>query len=313
MDFLVVGCGLSGIVISRLLTNNGYKCMIIDERNHIGGNCYTEKYNDTDIHIYGPHIFHTSNKIVWKFINKYDNFLSFQLNVKAKAKDNKIYSLPFNMNTFKEIYNVYTIKEAKDILDNEINATYKKDPKNLEEQAINLVGKTIYELLIKEYTEKQWNKKCIDLDPNIIKRLPVRFSWNNNYYNDIYQGIPEHGYTELMMNIINGLENEEPIEYKLNTKFDLNYKDICNYNYIIYTGQIDKLLNYQLGELEWRSLRFDHQKILNLYETDQGNCVINYTSHNQKYTRTIEISKRIKNNNINSLRNSRFSCVIGIF
>ena len=125
MNFLVVGCGLSGIVISRLLTNNGYKCMIIDERNHIGGNCYTEKYNDTDIHIYGPHIFHTSNKIVWKFINKYDNFLSFQLNVKAKAKDNKIYSLPFNMNTFKEIYNVYTIKDAKDILDNEINTTYK--------------------------------------------------------------------------------------------------------------------------------------------------------------------------------------------
>lgn len=287
MNFLIVGCGLSGITIGRLLTNYGHSCLIIDERNNIGGNCYTEKHNDSDIHIYGPHIFHTSNKDIWDFVNRYSDFISFQLNVKSFAKDNNYYSLPFTMNTFKEVYGITDINDANRILADEIKKSYQENPKNLEQQALNLVGKTIYELLIKEYTEKQWGRKCTELDPSIITRLPVRFSWNNNYYNDIYQGIPKYGYTELLMNIINGLDNEQKIEYKLNTKFIIDeYSD--KYDKIIYTGQIDRLLNYQLGELEWRSLNFEHKELDNNIDNDQGCPVITYPSHKYSYTRTID-------------------------
>lgn len=287
MNFLIVGCGLSGITIGRLLTNHGHSCLIIDERNHIGGNCYTEKHNDSYIHIYGPHIFHTSNKDIWDFVNRYSDFISFQLNVKSFAKDNNYYSLPFTMNTFKEVYSITNINDANRILADEIKKSYQENPKNLEQQALNLVGKTIYELLIKEYTEKQWGRKCTELYPSIITRLPVRFSWNNNYYNDIYQGIPKYGYTELLMNIINGLDNEQKIEYKLNTKFIIDeYSD--KYDKIIYTGQIDRLLNYQLGELEWRSLNFEHKELDNNIDNDQGCPVITYPSHKYSYTRTID-------------------------
>lgn len=290
MKYLVVGCGLSGIIISRLLTNEGHQCFIIDERSHIGGNCYTKKFNTSDIHMYGPHIFHTSYKEIWDFINKYDEFLSFNLNVKAKYKDGKIYSLPFNMNTFYEIFKTNNIKDTFNILENEIKNNYKENPQNLEEQAINLVGQTIYNLLIKEYTEKQWNKSCKELNPEIIKRLPVRLSWNNNYYYDNYVGIPKSGYTTWMMNILNGLEYEDPIEYKLNTKLDFNNLDeyLMNYDKIIYTGQVDKLFNYKLGELEWRSLKFDHQELLNTIENDQGTCTINYTYKEVPYTRSVD-------------------------
>ena len=289
--FLIIGAGLSGIVISRLLTNKGYYCHILDERNHIGGNCYTKKYNDDIyIHVYGPHVFHTSYKDVWKFINKYDDFLSFQLNVKAYAKDNNLYSLPFNMNTFKEIFHTINNKDVLDILENEIKESYTENPNNLEEQAINMVGKTVYELLIKEYTEKQWGKPCKELDKNIIKRLPVRLSWNNNYYDDIYQGIPEHGYTYLLENMLNGINDEQPITYELNTQFNLENIDkyLKEYDYIIYTGQIDKLLDYCLGDLEWRSLKFDHQEVPNTLENDLGCNTINFTSHNQLYTRIVD-------------------------
>lgn len=289
-NFLIVGCGLSGIVIARFLTNANNNCHIIDERNHIGGNCCTEKYYDTDVHMYGPHIFHTSNKEIWDFVNKYDNFLQFSLNIKAKDKKGNLYSLPFNMNTFKEVFNVTSVKEAKTILNKEIKDSYKENPQNLEEQAINLVGPTIYNLLIKEYTEKQWGQSCKELSPEIIKRLPVRFAYNNNYYYDTYVGIPEHGYTQWLLNILNGIEDETPITYELNKEFNLNNIDeyLNEYDYIIYTGQIDKLLNYELGDLEWRSLNFNHQELLNTIENDQGCCVINYTSHNQEYTRSID-------------------------
>lgn len=286
MKFLVVGCGLSGIVISRLLTNSGHYCYIIDERNHIGGNCFTLRYNkDTDIHVYGPHIFHTPNKEVWDFVNKYDEFLPFQLNVKANYKG-KIYSLPFNMNTFHELFNINLPSEAYRIIEKDIELY--DNPKNLEEQAISQVGKTIYNTLIKEYTEKQWNKPCTELSPDIIKRLPIRLSWNNNYFNDTYQGIPKHGYTTWLLNILNGLDNEDPIEYELNKKFNISDEYINEFNFIIYTGQIDRLLDYRLGELEWRSLRFDHQTVLNTIENDQGCPIMNYTSHNEKYTRSID-------------------------
>ena len=288
--YLIIGCGLSGIIIARLLTNIGNTCYIIDERNHIGGNCYTEKYYDTNIHVYGAHIFHTSNKEIWNFVNKYDEFIPYHHVVKCITKDNNIYDLPFNMNTFKEVFNVKTIESAKEKLDNEIKEYHVEKPRNLEEQAINLVGKTIYELLIKEYTEKQWNKSCKELSPEIIKRLPLRFSWNSNYFNDTYQGIPEHGYTQWLLNILNGVKDETSIKYDLETKFNLNNIDeyLNEYDYIIYTGQVDKLLDYELGILEWRSLKFIHQELLNTIENDQGCSVINYTSHNQSYTRIID-------------------------
>ena len=194
------------------------------------------------------------------------------------------------MNTFKEVFNVKTIKEAKNILNKEIKSSYKENPQNLEEQAINLVGKTIYELLIKEYTEKQWNKSCKELSPDIIKRIPLRFSWNSSYFNDIYVGIPEHGYTQWLLNILNGMKDETSITYELNKEFNINNIDeyLNEYDYIIYTGQIDKLLNYELGDLEWRSLNFNHQELLNTIENDQGCSVINYTSYNQSYTRIID-------------------------
>ena len=288
--YLIVGCGLSGIIISRLLTNAGNICHIIDERNHIGGNCYTKLHNSTYVHLYGAHIFHTSNKEIWDFVNKYDEFIPYHHTVKCIAKDNNIYDLPFNMNTFKEVFNVKTIKSTKEKLNNEIKEYHIENPKNLEEQAINLVGKTIYELLIKEYTEKQWNKSCKDLSPDIIKRIPLRFSWNSSYFNDIYVGIPEHGYTQWLLNILNGMKDETSITYELNKEFNLNNIDeyLNEYDYIIYTGQLDKLLNYELGDLEWRSLNFNHQELLNTIENDQGCSVINYTSYNQSYTRIID-------------------------
>lgn len=287
MNFLIIGCGLSGIVISRLLTNEGHSCFIIDKRNHIGGNSYSETYNDIDVHVYGPHIFHTSNKNIWDFVNKYDEFIPFNLNIKAKAKDGKLYSLPFNMNTFQEVFNVNTVKDALEKLSNEVKTCYKKDPANLEEQAINMVGPTIYNLLIKEYTEKQWGKLCTELDKNIITRLPVRMSWNNNYYYDIYQGIPKSGYTNWMMNILNGIGNEKPIKYKLNVEFTTDY-DTSEYDYVIFTGQLDKLFNYSLGDLEWRSLKFKHKEVNNTISNDQGTCVINYTYKDVPYTRSID-------------------------
>lgn len=290
MKYLVVGAGLSGIIISRLLTNLGHQCFIIDERSHIGGNCYTTYHNSSYIHVYGPHVIHTSNKQIWDFINKYEEFLPYQVNIKSKSKDGKLYSLPFNMNTFYEIFKTSNIKDIIEILENEIKDNYHENPQNLEEQAINLVGPTIYNLLIKEYTEKQWNDDCKNLDPNIIKRLPVRLSWNNNYYNDTYQGIPKYGYTMWMMNILNGLDWEDMIEYQLNTEFNFNNLDeyLMKYDKIIYTGQVDKLFNYKFGELGWRSLRFDHQELLNTVENDQGTAVINYPDKNIPYTRSVD-------------------------
>lgn len=289
-NFLLVGAGLFNIVLARKLTNNGYKCLIIDKRSHIGGNCYTERKFNIDIHMYGPHIFHTSDKEIWDFANSYGEFESFQLNVKANY-NGEIYSLPFNMNTFYELFKSYHPKHAYDIINKEIQEylnTHSCYITNLEEYAISKVGKTIYDKLIKEYTEKQWNKPCSDLSPEIIKRLPIRLTYNNNYFNDKYQGLPKEGYTIWMMNMIYGL-NEKSIKVELGKNFLHNKKYWMNIaDKIIYCGEPDKLMDCQIGELEWRSLRFEHSIVKNDLLNDQGCPIMNYTSKTVDYTRSID-------------------------
>lgn len=277
-DFIIVGAGLFGSICAYELNKKGYKVLVLEKRNHVGGNIYTEKKEGINVHKYGAHIFHTSNKEIWDYINQFSEFNNF-INCPIAKYNNEVYNLPFNMNTFNKIWpNVITPEEAKrQIKKEKTNIT----PTNLEEQATNLVGKTIYNKLIKEYTEKQWGKPCKELPPFIIKRLPVRFNYNNNYFNDKFQGIPIDGYTNIIDKLLKG------INVKLNTNFfDKKEEYIKNSNKIIFTGPIDKYYEYCYGELEYRSLRFE-EKIL---ETDnyQGNAVVNYTSSKVPYTRIIE-------------------------
>ena len=279
IDFLIVGAGLYGATIARLLTDAGFNCLIIEKRNHIAGNIYTEKIHGYDKHVYGPHIFHTDNVRVEKFVQEYSEWIPFVQNTIATDGQN-IYHLPFNMNTFYDIFGVSSPAEAYVIIHNEIDKYGVKNPQNLEEQAINMVGKTIYEKLIKNYTEKQWGKKCTELSPDIIKRLPLRYSFNNNYFNDYFQAIPKNGYTEFVKNIIGD------IPYLLNWNFNYNeWHNKCKC--IIYCGAIDELLDYQLGELEWRSLKFEDMEYQYNGFNGQGMVVKNDVSTN-KYTRYVE-------------------------
>lgn len=278
-DYLIVGSGLYGSICARELTDLGYKVLVLEKRSHIGGNVYTENINGIDVHVYGAHIFHTNNKRVWDYVNKYIVFNDFVNMPRANYKG-EIYSLPFNMNTFSEMWSITTPQEAKEIIDKqrkEIN----HEPTNLEEQAISLVGRDIYEKLIKGYTEKQWGRECKDLPSFIIKRLPVRFTYDNNYFDALYQGIPKEGYTKLIENLLDG------IEVKLNTDY-LADKETYNQltDSIIYTGPIDAYYDYQLGHLQYRSLRFENEQ-LNI-EDYQGNAVVNYTDKEIPYTRIIE-------------------------
>lgn len=276
-DYLIIGCGLYGITFARLATDMGKSCLIIDKRNHIGGNCYTENIEGINAHKYGAHIFHTDNKIVWDFVNRFADFNNYINSPKAYSK-RKLYSLPFNMNTFYEMWGVTKPEEAINIINNQ---KLKGIPTNLEEQALSLVGKDIYEILIKEYTEKQWGKKTEDLPSFIIKRLPLRYTFDNNYFNDRYQGIPIGGYTKMFENMLNG------IEVKLNTDYFQSKQYFDNIaNKIVYTGCIDEFFNYEFGKLEYRSLKFEH-KILEV-ENYQGNAVINYCDYDIPYTRILE-------------------------
>jgi UDP-galactopyranose mutase len=276
-DYLIVGSGFFGATFARLVTDLGKKCLIIESRNHIGGNAYTEKRNDIDVHVYGPHIFHTNNEKIWKFVNQFTKFNNFILSPKS-YRNGKIYSLPFNMNTFYEIWGTITPKQAQEKIQSQM---FLGEPKNLEEQALKLVGKDIYDLLIKDYTIKQWKKNPKELPAFIIKRLPLRFTYDNNYFDDNYQGIPVYGYTKLFENMLHD------IEVKLNT----NYFDNTNYwnniaKKIVYTGKIDEFFNYEFGELEYRSLRFEHQELE--IENYQGNAVINYPELQYDWTRIVE-------------------------
>jgi UDP-galactopyranose mutase len=276
-DYLIVGCGLFGITFARLATDAGKSCLIIDKRSHIGGNCYTEKIQGINVHMYGAHIFHTSNPVIWNFVNKFADFNNYINSPKAISKG-KLYSLPFNMNTFYELWETRVPQHAKLIIESQkFNGT----PTNLEEQALALVGKDIYETLIKEYTEKQWGRSATELPTFIIKRIPLRFTFDNNYFNDKYQGIPIGGYTLMMQKMLGG------IDVKLNTDYfsDTDYFNSCAKK-IVYTGCIDEFFDYEFGELEYRSLRFEHQ-ILD-EENFQGNAVKNYCDSYFKYTRILE-------------------------
>lgn len=279
-DYLIVGSGLYGAIVARELKNAGYKVLIIEKRNHIAGNVYTEKRDNINVHVYGAHIFHTSDEKVWNYVNKYAKFNDF-INSPLAYYKGEYYHMPFNMNTFHEIWGVNTAEEAKAKIEEEKAKENIKEITNLEEQAISLVGRTIYERLVKGYTEKQWGRDCKDLPSFIIKRLPLRFEYNNNYFNDIYQGIPIGGYTKLVENIIGD------IEVKLNEDY-LKNKDYWNKQAknIIYTGAIDEFYDYEFGELEYRSLKFEVERIEK--EFYQKNCVINYTEREVPYTRIIE-------------------------
>jgi len=279
-DYLIVGSGLFGAVFAREMTNAGKKCLVIDKRSHIGGNIYTENVSGINIHKYGPHIFHTNDLDIWNYVNKYVEFNRFTFSPIAMYK-NRLFNLPFNMNTFYQMWGVSNPKEVKEIIDKQILASGITTPKNLEEQAICMVGTDIYEYLIKEYTEKQWGRSCKELPTFIIKRLPIRFTFDNNYFNDKYQGIPIGGYTKLIERLL------ENIEVKLNVDFFENKEIYANgAKTIVYSGKIDEFFGYDIGNLEYRSLRFETEELeINNF---QGNAAVNYTSKDIPYTRIIE-------------------------
>lgn len=276
-DYLIVGAGLWGLTFAREMTDKGKKCLIIDKRDHVGGNIYDSREEGILMHQYGPHIFHCNNDDIWKFVNRFSSFDRFTLRVKARAEDNRIYSLPFTMNTINQIYGITEIGEARKALD--VWKTYHMWDESLEGHAIRSVGKEIYELLIRGYTEKQWGKKCSELPSEIIKRLPIRFNWDDDYFNDKYQGMPSEGYTKMAENMLSD------IPYILN----LDYKHLPNdikYNKLVYTGCIDEYFDYRYGKLEYRSLRFAHELLDQEYI--MGIPIMNYTSSKTPWTRIIE-------------------------
>lgn len=279
-DYVIVGSGLYGATFANLAKKDNKKVLVIEKRNHIAGNVYTENIEGINVHKYGAHIFHTDYKDVWDYVNSFVEFNRYTNSPVARI-GNEIYNMPFNMNTFAKIWDdVFTPDDALRHIEEE-KKEINHEPMNLEEQAISLVGRTIYEKLIKGYTEKQWNRECKDLPAFIIKRLPVRLIYDNNYFNDKYQGIPIGGYTKLVEKMLDG------IEVKLETNFFDNieyYKSIASK--IVYTGPIDEYFNYSLGELDWRSLQFE-TKILEK-QNYQGNAVVNYTGKEVDYTRVIE-------------------------
>lgn len=276
-DYLIVGAGLFGCVCAYELAKKGKKCLIIDKRPHIGGNIYCEKIENINVHKYGAHIFHTSNKKIWDYVNQFVEFNNYINSPMAIYKD-EIYNLPFNMNTFSKMWNIKTPQEAIEIIEKQRKELNISVPKNLEEQALSLVGKDVYLKLIKGYTEKQWGRDCKDLPSFIIKRLPLRFNYNNNYFNDRYQGIPIGGYNLLIEKLL------------VNTKVLLNtdYKNLSKLKYdkLIYTGAIDEYFDYKFGKLEYRTVYFENE----ILDTSnyQGCAVVNYTERAIPYTRIIE-------------------------
>lgn len=279
-DYLIIGAGLFGAIFAYEANKIGKKCLVIDKRNHVGGNIYTKEIEDINVHEYGAHIFHTSNKQVWDYINDFAEFNRYTNSPVAIYKS-ELYNLPFNMNTFNKLWGVKTPPEAKAKIQEQLLESNIGEPKNLEEQAIKLIGKDIYEKLVKGYTEKQWGTRATELPAFIIKRLPVRFTYDNNYFNDKYQGIPIGGYTKIVEKMLKG------IDVKLNNDFFDNREELeALADKIVFTGMIDEFYDYKFGTLEYRSLRFEHE-ILN-EENHQGNAVVNYTEYEVPYTRIIE-------------------------
>lgn len=285
-DYLIVGSGLYGATFAYRATQAGKKCLVIDKRPQLGGNVYCESIEGINVHKYGAHIFHTSNKDVWEFVNSIVEFNRYTNSPMANYKG-KLYNLPFNMNTFYQMWGVTTPMAAKKKIDEQkaesIAALKGRNPQNLEEQALVLVGKDIFETLIKEYTEKQWGRKCCDLPAFIIKRLPVRLTFDNNYFNDKYQGIPIGGYNKLIVGLLKGIECRTEIDF-----FKSDYKDSWRNiaDKLVYTGALDEYFDFKLGKLDWRTVSFKTR--IEDIPNFQGNAVINYTSHNEPYTRVIE-------------------------
>ena len=291
-DYLIVGAGLYGAMMAYKLTKQGKRCLVIDKRDHLGGNIYCENIEGINVHKYGAHIFHTSSKRVWDFVNSIVPFNRYTNSPLAKYHG-KLFNLPFNMNTFARMWNITTPDEARHIIDEQRQEVIEKlngrEPQNLEEQALMLVGKDIYETLIKEYTETQWGRCCTDLPAFIIKRLPIRFVYDNNYFNDSYQGIPIGGYNKLIEGLLNGCDTVVGIDFFNNSdRLPLantgRWKELADK--LVFTGKIDEFYGYRYGKLDYRSLRFEHD--IHDVPNHQGNAVVNYTDLEVPYTRTIE-------------------------
>ena len=285
-DYLVVGSGLYGSIFAHEAAAKGKKVLVVEKRQHIGGNIYTKKTEGINVHQYGAHIFHTNNKEVWKYVNQFAEFNRFTNSPVANYKG-ELYSLPFNMYTFNKMWGVVTPQEAQAKIEEQKKESGITEPKNLEEQAVSLVGRDIYEKLVKGYTEKQWGRDCKDLPAFIIKRLPVRLTFDNNYFNALFQGIPVGGYTKMIENILNDECLTGSIEVRLNTDYLRNKADLdCLTEMVVYTGPIDAYFNYQLGTLEYRSVRFETE-LLDI-PNFQGNAAVNYTDRETPWTRIIE-------------------------
>lgn len=279
-DYLIVGSGLFGCIFAYEANKRGKNCLVIEKRDHIGGNIFTKEVAGINVHQYGAHIFHTSNKKVWDYMNSLTEFNRYTNSPVAIYKD-ELYNMPFNMNTFNKIWGVKTPAEAKAKIEQQVAEANITELNNLEEQAISLVGRDIYEKLVKGYTEKQWGMRATELPSFIIKRLPVRFTYDNNYFDDKYQGVPIGGYTKIIQKLLTG------IEVKTNTNFFINREELEQLaTKIVFTGMIDEYFNYQFGVLEYRSLKFEHELLEE--ENHQGNAVVNYTDYEVPYTRIIE-------------------------
>ena len=278
-DYLIVGAGLTGAVVARQLADAGRRCLVIDRRRHIAGNCYTECVRGINVHKYGAHIFHTSDRRVWDYANRFAEFNNY-VNSPVALYHDELYNLPFNMNTFSKMWGITTPAQARAIIEQQrAEAAIEGEPANLEEQALSLVGRDIFTKLVKEYTEKQWGRSCTELPASIIKRLPVRFTYDNNYFNDRYQGIPVGGYTKMVGRMLEGVEVRCGVEFR-----DM---DRARFGHVVYTGPVDEYFGFALGNLEWRTVRFE-EELLEGVENWQGNAVVNYTSHEVPFTRIIE-------------------------
>ncbi len=279
-DYLIVGAGLTGAVFAREMTEAGKTCLVIDRRSHIAGNIYTERREGIDVHRYGAHIFHTNSDEVWAYVNRFAKFNGF-INSPIANYKGELYNLPFNMNTFEQMWGVKTAEEAQSKIAEQIADLDIGEPKNLEEQALKMVGRDIYEKLVKGYTEKQWGRDCKDLPAFIIKRLPLRFVYDNNYFNAKYQGIPVEGYTQMVANMLDGIEVRLDTDY-----FEFINKTDNVFGKVLFTGKIDEFFGYCFGKLEYRTVRLE-EKLLDV-EDFQGNAVVNYTDRDTPYTRIIE-------------------------
>lgn len=279
-DYLIVGAGLYGAVFARELTQRGKSCLVIDRRNHVAGNIYTEKMAGINVHKYGAHIFHTSDREVWEYVNQFAEFNNYVNSPLAVYRD-ELYNLPFNMNTFSKMWGIRTPKEARQMIERQVAELGITEPQNLEEQALSLVGTDVYTKLIKGYTEKQWGRDCRELPAFIIRRLPCRFTYDNNYFNDRWQGIPIGGYTQMVEKMLEGADVLLQTDY-----FDLIREQPEIAHTVVYTGCIDEFFGYRLGALKYRSVRFETEELPE--ENYQGNAVVNYTDREVPYTRVIE-------------------------